>query len=211
MYFVFCTIFILSKLEDFSTWFFEPESTDETHKTENHEKERPIHEAPEEIKIETQEIDSYPEKCLWDNVGFSESDTNPNSSSEDCDVEDIESETSHVRIVEHFCDVDTESVYPACQKNKKETKLSIGSMYRSKSFCFPLKEQSDSEEVKAHTKWPEHKCFFFWFDPPHTISKSEFQMKPGNVEKCMNNREGTEWNDKSKWYREKKPGKKESC
>jgi hypothetical protein len=130
----------MDKRENFSTRFFEPESTNETHKTENHEKERPIHQTPKEIKIETEEVDSYPKKCLWDNIGFSESDTDPNSSAQNCDVEDIEPETSHIGVVEHFCDIDTESVYPSRKKDEKKTKLSIRRMNSGKDFCLPLEE-----------------------------------------------------------------------
>ncbi len=200
----------MDKRENFSTRFFEPETTDEAHKTENHEKERPIHETPEEIKVEAEEVDSYPEKCLRDNVGFSESDTDPNSSSEECDVGDIETETSHIRIVEYFCDIDAESVYPTGEQNKEKAKLSIGSMNGCKDFCLPLKKQTNREQIQTHTEWPEHKCFFFWFDTPHAISESELQMKPDNIEKCVDNRESTKWNNVRKWYRKEEPGEKES-
>jgi hypothetical protein len=200
----------MDKRKNFATWFFEPEPTNETCKTENHKEERTIHETPKEIKIETEEVDGYPEKCLWNNVWFSECDTDPNSSGEDCNVENIESEASHVRIVEYFCDIDAEGINPTREQNKEKTKLSICCMDSGKDFCLPLKEQSDSEEIEAHTEWPKHKCFFFWFNTPSTFSESKLQMKPDNVENSMNYCESPKWNDVGKRYREKKPGEKES-
>lgn len=135
----------MDKREDFSTRFFEPESTHETHETEYHEEERSIHETPEEIKVEAEEVDSYPEKCLRDNVGFPERHTHPNSSSEERDVGDIEPETSHIRVFEHFCDIDTESINPPGEEDEEKTKLSIGSMNGCKYFCLPLKQETNCE------------------------------------------------------------------
>lgn len=130
----------MDKREDFSTRFFEPKTTNETGETQNHEKERSIHETPEEIKIEAEKVDSYPEKCLWNNIWFSECDTSPDASSQESNVEDIETETLHIRIIKHFCDINAESIYPARQENKKETELSINSMDSSKYFCLPLQK-----------------------------------------------------------------------
>lgn len=79
----------MDESEDFFSSFFEPESTDETYETEYHEKEWTIDEAPEEIKIETDEVDGYPEKCLWDNIGFPEGNTDPDTTSEESDIEEI--------------------------------------------------------------------------------------------------------------------------
>lgn len=79
----------MDESEDFFSSFFEPESTDETYETEYHEEERSINETPEEIKIETDEVDSYPEKCLWDNIRFPEGNTDPDTAGEESDIEEI--------------------------------------------------------------------------------------------------------------------------
>lgn len=200
----------MDKRENFSTRFFEPETTDKAHKTQNHEEKRPIHETPEEIKIETEEIDSYPEKCLWDNIRLPERHTHPNSSSEERNVDNIQTETSHVRIVEYFCDIDTEGVNPSGKKDEEKSKLSIRCMNSCKYFCLPLEQETDREKIEPHTKWPEHKCFFFLFDAPHTIAESELQMKPDDIENRMSYRKSSKWDDVGKWYWEKKPGKKKS-
>lgn len=199
----------MDKRENFSTRFFEPETTDETHQTEDHKEERPIHETPEEIKVEAEEVDSYPEKCLRDNVWFTKCHTHPNSSSEESYVGDIESKTSHIRIVEHFCDIDTESINPSSKQNKEKAKLSICCVNGSKNLCLPLEQETDREQIQTHTEWPENKCFFFWFDTPHAISESKFQVEPDNIEKSVDNRKSTKWDDVGKRYWEKKPGEKE--
>lgn len=130
----------MDESEHFFSSFFEPESTHETYQSEHHKEEGPINEAPEEIKVETDEIDSYPEKCLRNHIGFSESHANPDTCGENGNIEDIESEASHVRIIKHLCDIDSERIDPTCEEDKEKTKLSIGCMNGGKDFCLPLKK-----------------------------------------------------------------------
>lgn len=54
----------MDEREDFSTRFFQPETADETDEPQYYKEEGTIYEAPEEIEIETDEVNSYPEKCL---------------------------------------------------------------------------------------------------------------------------------------------------
>lgn len=102
----------MNKSKHFSTWFFEPKTTDKTHEAEEHKEEWTIYEAPEEIKVENEKVDSYPKKCLWDNIWFSECHTHPYSSSEEYYIGDIESKASHIWVIKDFCHIDTECVNP---------------------------------------------------------------------------------------------------
>jgi hypothetical protein len=211
LYFVFCiTIFILNKRYDFFSSFFEPESTKEAYQTEYDEEQRPVNETPEKIEVETDEVDRYPEKCLRNHIRFAKCDPYPDTRSEDGDVEEIEPETSHLRIIEHFCDINPQGIDPACEEDKEESELSIGSVYWGENAGLPLEQETNYEEVEGHTEWPEDKCPLFWFDTPHTIPKSKFEMKPDNVENSMSDRECTKWNNIGKGYREEKPCQKES-
>lgn len=128
----------MDECENFFSSFFEPESTDETYQTEYYEEQRPINETPEKVEVETDEVDRYPEKCLRNDIRFAKCNTYPDTRSEDGDVEEIETETSHLRIIEHFSDIDPESIDPASEKDKEESKLSIGSMYWCENASLPL-------------------------------------------------------------------------
>lgn len=172
----------MDESEDFFSSFFEPESTDETDETEYHEKKWTIDEAPEEIKIETDEVDSYPEKCLWDNIGFSEGNTDPDTTSEESDIEEIQSETSKFRILQDFRHIDPQRIDPSPEEQCEESKLSVGCLDRGKYFCLPLEQETDDEEIQSHTDFPENKCFFFYFYTPESFGKGEFEMIPDDIE-----------------------------
>jgi hypothetical protein len=200
----------MNESENFFSSFFEPEATDETYQTEYHEEERPINETPEKVKIETDEVDSYPEKCLWDNIGFPETNTDPDTTSEESDIEEIQSETNKFRILQNFCHIDTQGIDPPSEEQREESKLSVGCLDRSKYFCLPLKQEPDNEEIQSHTDFPQNKCFLFYFYTPESFSKSEFEMIPDDIENGVNDCQSTKRDDISKGDGEEKPDEKKS-
>lgn len=128
----------MDECENFFSSFFEPKSSHETYQSEYHEEQWSINETPEKVEVETDEINSYPEKCLRNHIRFAKCNTYPDTCSEESDIENIEAETSHIGIVKYFCHIDSESIYPACEQDKEEPKLSIRRMDSGKDFCFPL-------------------------------------------------------------------------
>lgn len=128
----------MDESEDFFSSFFEPKSSHETYQSEYHEEQRSINETPEKVEVETDEVDRYPEKCLRNHIRFAKCDTYPDTRSEERDIENIEPETSHIRIVEYFCHIDSESIDPACEEGKEEPELPIGCMYWGENTSLPL-------------------------------------------------------------------------
>jgi hypothetical protein len=200
----------MDESEHFFSSFFKPESTHETYQSENHKEKRPINKAPKEIKVKTDEVDSYPEKCLRNNIGFPEGNTDPDATREEGDIEEIESETSHVWIFEHFCHIDSQRVDPSSEEQCEEPKLSVSCLDRSKYFCLPLEQETNNEEIQSHSDFPENKCFLFYFYPPESFGKSELEMKPNDIEKSVNDCQCAKRDEISKRNREEKPGEKES-